>query len=476
VKPTDPFRETLGAALDHSLRFLENLDDAPVSPRASIETLRGRLARELADEGAAPEQVVADLVRDVEGGIVGSTGGRFFAWVVGGALPAALAADWLTAAWDQNAGIHVAGPAAGLVEEVAGGWLKEILGLPPGASFAFVTGCQMAHVTCLAAARHALLERRGWDVARQGLYGAPPLRILTSGERHGSVQRAMRLLGLGLDHVIELPATPQGQLAAEALERELDAGGQSPAIVLLLAGDLSIGAYDSFETLIPIARRHGAWVHVDGAFGLWAAASPRYRHLLRGVEGADSWATDGHKWLNVPYDCGYAFVADPTAHCAAMSHREPYLQHHQEARDQMDWNPEWSRRARGFSTYAALRQLGRKGVAGLVEQCCEHARSLVLGIGRLPGAEVVWEPTINQGLVRFPDAKAGAGEEDHDRRTDEVIARILAEGEAYFGGTTWHGRRAMRVSVCNWRTSAEDVERAVEAVRRALDDGGWKTA
>jgi glutamate/tyrosine decarboxylase-like PLP-dependent enzyme len=215
---------------------------------------------------------------------------------------------------------------------------------------------------------------------------------------------------------------------------------------------------------------------VDGAFGLWAAASPRYRHLLRGVEGADSWATDGHKWLNVPYDCGYAFVADPTAHCAAMSHREPYLQHHQEARDQMDWNPEWSRRARGFSTYAALRQLGRKGVAGLVEQCCEHARSLVLGIGRLPGAEVVWEPTINQGLVRFPDAKAGAGEEDHDRRTDEVIARILAEGEAYFGGTTWHGRRAMRVSVCNWRTSAEDVERAVEAVRRALDDGGWKTA
>jgi glutamate/tyrosine decarboxylase-like PLP-dependent enzyme len=271
--------------------------------------------------------------------------------------------------------------------------------------------------------------------------------------------------------VIELPSTAHGQLAPEALEGELARGGGSPTVVLLLAGDLTMGAYDSFETLIPIARRHGAWVHVDGAYGLWAAASPRYRHLLRGVEGADSWATDGHKWLNVPYDCGYAFVADPATHRAAMSHREPYLQQHHEARDQMDWNPEWSRRARGFATYAALRQLGRKGVAELVEQCCEHARSLVLGIGRLAGAQVVWEPTINQGLVRFLDANAGACEPDHDRRTDEVIARVLAGGEAYFGGTTWHGRRAMRVSVCNWRTSAKDVERAVEAVRRALADG-----
>ena len=472
MKPESPFRDSLAAALEHSLSHLESLDRAPVQATASLETLRSRLGRELADEGMAPEQVVAELVSDVEGGIIGSAGGRFFAWVVGGALPAALAADWLTAAWDQNAGIHAAGPAAALAEEVAGGWLKEILGLPAGASFAFVTGCQMAHATCLAAARHALLERRGWDVERRGLYGAPPIRILTSGERHGSIQRAVRLLGLGLDHVIELPVNGQGQLRPEALDRELEAGGEAPAIVLLLAGDLTMGAYDSFETLIPVARRHDAWVHVDGAFGLWAAASPRYRQLVRGVERADSWATDGHKWLNVPYDCGYAFVADPAAHRAAMSHREPYLQHHQEARDQMDWNPEWSRRARGFATYAALRQLGRAGVAALVERCCEHARSLVLGIGRLPGAEVVWEPTINQGLVRFVDLGAGACERDHDRRTDEVIARVLAGGEAYFGGTTWHGRRAMRVSVCNWQTSAEDVERSVAAVRRALVDCG----
>jgi len=232
---------------------------------------------------------------------------------------------------------------------------------------------------------------------------------------------------------------------------------------------VNIGAYDPFATLIPIARRHGAWVHVDGAFGLWAAASARYRHLVEGVAEADSWATDGHKWLNVPYDCGYAFVADPEPHRASMSHRAPYLTHHAEARDPVDWTPESSRRARGFATYAALRQLGRNGVAALVERCSEHARSLVLRMGRLPGAEVVWEPVINQGLVRFLDPRTGASDQDHDLRTDQVIATILQTGEAFFGGTTWRGRRAMRVSVSNWQTSEDDVERAVNAVAGVLD-------
>jgi glutamate/tyrosine decarboxylase-like PLP-dependent enzyme len=235
------------------------------------------------------------------------------------------------------------------------------------------------------------------------------------------------------------------------------------------AGDLNIGAYDDFEKLIPISRRYGAWVHVDGAFGLWANASPAYRHLLRGVENADSWATDGHKWLNVPYDCGYALVRDAAAQRAAMSYRATYLTHAEDARDQMDWNPEWSRRARGFATYAALRQLGRRGIADVVERCCRHARSLVLSIGRLPGAEVLWEPTINQGLVRFLDPRPGATGEDHDCRTDRVIAAIRATGEAFFGGTTWRARRAMRVSVCNWLTSEEDVKRAIEATATALD-------
>jgi glutamate/tyrosine decarboxylase-like PLP-dependent enzyme len=452
------FRPSLDLALSAALRHLEALDTAPVSAGASLAELRGRLGRALTDDGLDAEQVVSELLRDVEGGLIGSAGGRFFGWVIGGAVPSSLAADWLASTWDQNAGLYAAGPAAAVVEEVAGGWLKELLGLPAAASFAFVTGCQMAHTTCLAAARHAVLERRGWDVEQRGLFGAPPIRVVTSAERHGTIERALRLLGMGRDCVVDLAADEQGRLSPAALEAALD---DSPTIVVLQAGDLNIGAYDPFAELIPIAQRRGAWVHVDGAFGLWANASPQYRHLLEGVEAADSWATDGHKWLNVPYDSGYAFVADPAAHRAAMSYRASYLTHDEAARDQLDWTPEWSRRARGFATYAALRELGRRGVAQLVERCCEHARAIVSGIGRLPGAEVVWLPQINQGLVAFGD----------DARTDAVIAAIVASGEAFFGGTTWRGRRCMRVSVCNWMTSDDDVRRAIAAAEKALRMG-----
>jgi glutamate/tyrosine decarboxylase-like PLP-dependent enzyme len=265
-----------------------------------------------------------------------------------------------------------------------------------------------------------------------------------------------------------LPADSDGQLPADALERALNQNGSEPTIVLLQAGDVNTGKYDSFEGLIPIAKRHNAWVHIDGAFGLWAAASAEYRHLVKGVSEADSWATDGHKWLNVPYDCGYAFVAHPDAHRASMTSHASYLTRDGDVRDQMDWTPEWSRRARAFPTYAALRQLGRGGVSDLVERCCQHAYTLVMEIGRLPGAEVVSKPVINQGLVRFLDLNQGASEADHDRRTDQVIAAILATGEAFFGGTTWRGRRAMRVSVSNWLTSQKDVERVVSAVAKAL--------
>jgi glutamate/tyrosine decarboxylase-like PLP-dependent enzyme len=326
----------------------------------------------------------------------------------------------------------------------------------------------MAHVTCLAAARHAILAKRGWDVEQQGLCGAPPIRIVSSDKRHETFDRAVRLLGLGLARVEYIPANSEGQLPSDALEQTLTGRSLEPTIVLLQAGDVNTGKYDSFETLVPVARRHGAWVHVDGAFGLWAAASERYRHLVKGVAEADSWATDGHKWLNVPYDCGYAFVADADAHRSSMTSRAAYLNHVADARDQLDWTPEWSRRARAFPTYAALRQLGRNGVKDLVERCCRHAHSLVMEIGRLPGAEVVSEPVINQGLVRFLDPKPQAVDADHDRRTEEVIAGILASGEAFFGGTTWHGRRAMRVSVSSWLTSDEDVQRVVKAVAGVL--------
>lgn len=447
-------RPALEAAARLALDYLDSLDHRPVAQDHS--NLRERLSRPLSDDGLPAEQVIAELARDAAPGIIASAGPRFFGWVIGGAVPSALAADWLSAAWDQNAALAASGPSAALVEEIAGAWLKEILGLPSEASFAFVTGCQMAHVTCLAAARHALLEKRGWHVEDQGLAGAPAIRILSSEHRHGSFERAARLIGIGSKNIESLSADSNSRLEPGALAHAL-ADDNRPTIVLLQAGEINTGSYDSFSELIPIAHRHHAWVHVDGAFGLWAAASPRQRHLVEGMNQADSWATDGHKWLNVPYDSGYAFIAHPEPHRASMSHRAPYLTHDHSMRDQMDWNPEWSRRARGFSTYAALRELGRSGVAALVDRCCDHARAIVDGIGALPGTEVLWRPSINQGLVRFLD-----------RPTDEVIAAIAATGEAFFSATTWRGMRAMRVSVCNWRTSEEDVRRTINAVATAL--------
>jgi len=462
------FRDSLDAAFQHSVDHLEGLDRRSVAATANLETLRNRLGKPLADDGLEPQQVITELVDDVAGGIIGSAGGRYFAGVVGGSLPAALAADWLAAAWDQNAVLYATGPAAAIVEETAGAWLKDIFGLPAGAGFALVTGCQMAHATCLAAARHAILVKRGWDVEQRGLYGAPPIRILSGQDRHGSTARAIRLLGLGLEQIVDLPTDAEGRLHVGCLEEALASDPNAPTIVLTQAGEINTGAFDQFEIIVPIAHRYGAWLHVDGAIGLWAAASRRLAHLVRGVGQADSWATDGHKWLNVPYDCGYAFVVDAEAQRASMAHRAPYLRHAANARDQMDWTPEWSRRARAFPTYAALRQLGRKGLAGLVERCSRHAHSLVTRIGRLPGAEMLWEPIINQGLVLFLDTKPGATDPDHDRRTEEVIEGICATGEAVFGGTTWRGKRAMRVSVCNWQISDEDVERVVKAVAEVM--------
>lgn len=276
------------------------------------------------------------------------------------------------------------------------------------------------------------------------------------------------ILGLGKRAIVTLPCDEDGRLEPAMLTQAFEANPEQPTIVLLQTGDLNIGAFDPFAELIPIARKYDAWVHVDGAFGLWAAASQSYRHFLRGVELADSWTKDGHKWLNTPFDCGYAFVADPEAHRGAFSHRTNYTMFVGDARDQIDWNPEWSRRGRGVPTYAALRQLGRSGVAELIERTCAHARALVTGIGGLPGAEVVREPTINQGLVRFLDSRPGTTEQDHDRRTDEAISRIVATGEAFFGGTTWRGKRCMRISVCNWQTNEHDVERAIGAAERIL--------
>jgi glutamate/tyrosine decarboxylase-like PLP-dependent enzyme len=425
------FSEPLSVALEAALNHLSNLDSNSVAATATTAELRARLRRPLTKEGLASRQVIEELAADVRGGLLGSASGRFFGWVIGGTLPAAMAADWLTSAWDQNAVLYATSPAAAIIEETVGGWLKDILGLPASASFALPSGCQMAHVTCLAAARHYLLLQRGWDVETQGLYGAPRMRILASAQQHGSIQRAVRLLGLGSSQITGLRTDTMGRVQPQALKRELSNDVSSPTIVTLQAGDISTGACDDFEALVPIAKARGVWVHVDGAFGLWAAASPKYKHLVQGVEQADSWTIDGHKWLSVPFDCGYAFVAHPEAHRASMCFSAPYFTLNNEVRDQMDWTPEWSRRARGFPTYAALRQLGRDGVADLIERCCRHARSLVTRIGQLPGAEVLCEPTLNQGLVRFLDLRSDATETDHARQTDLVICNVAASGEAY---------------------------------------------
>ena len=461
----------LGRATELALAFLESLDAAPVGTTASLAELRRRFSRPLPEEGVDPVTVIEDLARDSAGGLLGSAGGRFYGWVIGAGLPGALAADWLTSAWDQNAGLYACGPAAAVVEEVCGTWLKEVLGLPASASFALVTGCQMAHVTCLAAARHAVLARAGWDVNRDGLAGAPRLRVLTSSEVHGTTTRAVKLLGIGTSNMVVLPSDPDSRLTPRVLHEALSGEAGRPTIVVLQAGDVNCGAFDPFPELIALAHDAGAWVHVDGAMGLWCNAAPGLRHLLAGAELADSWATDGHKWLNVPYDCGYAFVAHPEHHRAGMEHRASYLIHADDVRDPLDWTPEHSRRARGFATWAALRELGRTGLADLVTRCCRHAHDIVTRIGALPHARAMCVPRINQGLLRFYDARPGASEEDHDRRTDEVMAAINATGEAFFTGTTWRGLRCMRVSVSSWRTTANDVDRAVAAAGRVLQPG-----
>jgi glutamate/tyrosine decarboxylase-like PLP-dependent enzyme len=344
-----------------------------------------------------------------------------------------------------------------------GNWAKQLLGIPASASFAFVTGCQMAHTTAIAAARYKLLRDRQWNVEEMGLAGGPPLRILTTESRHDSIIRTVRLLGIGTKAITYVPSDPTVRMDCAAFSRALDAAANTPTIVILQAGDLNTGLFDPFEQAIQVAHEHGAWVHMDGAFGLWAATSPKYRHLLKGSDAADSWATDGHKWLNLPFDSGLVFVADPAAHRAAFAQRTSYSVPVEELRNQKDWNPEWSRRSRGFTAYAAIRALGRSGIADIIERCSAYAARLVSEIGGLPGVEILVQPIINQGLVRFRSADG-----NHDSHTDNVIKRIQATGVAWFGGVTWKGMRAMRVSVCNWATTDRDVSLAVASVREVI--------
>lgn len=455
----------LKTAYEHAIEFLYGLSSRPVGATKSIDELRSALEGNLPARGTAPEAVIEALVEATEGGHLGSAGGRFFAWVIGGSLPSALAADWLASTWDNNATIAACGPAAAVVEERAGAWVKELLGLPGDASFAFTTGCQMAHFTCLAAARHALLKRAGHNVEAHGLWSAPPIRVLSTEHRHGSVTRALRFLGLGSACLQALETDEVHRLTADTVDRALGES-DAPTIMILDAADLNVGAMDDFEGIIPIARAAGAWVHIDGAFGLWARASDRHAHLAKGVELADSWATDAHKWLNTPKDNGMAIVRDVEAHRAAMTIGADYIPASTSARDQIDWTPEWTRRARGIPVYAAVHELGRAGIAEMIDRCCDMAKRLADGLAKMPGIELVSRPTLNQGLVRFLDPRNGATDEQHNAFTDAMIDAINAEGTAFFSGTLWKGRRAMRISVVNWQTDANDVYRTLDAISR----------
>jgi glutamate/tyrosine decarboxylase-like PLP-dependent enzyme len=466
--------DLLKRTTDLALEFLDGLPERRVGQAASAGELRAALGGPLPEEGTDAREVIEHLARAADPGLIGTAGPRYFGFVIGGHVPAALAADWLTSTWDQNAGLYVTSPANSVVEEAAAGWLLELLGLPSTASLGFTTGCSMANFTALAAARHAVLARLGWDVERDGLFGAPPIEVVIGNEAHATILTALQMLGLGRERVKRVAVDGQGRMVPAAL-REMLAGGDGPLIVCAQAGNVDTGAFDPLEEIVPIVRESregGGWLHVDGAFGLWAATVPELAHLVRGAAEADSWATDAHKWLNVPYDSGIVAVAHPGPHRAAMTISAAYLvQTEGHERDPFDWVPEFSRRARGFTVWAALKSLGRTGVAGMVERGCAMARRFADRLREEPGVEILNEVVLNQVLVRFhrPGGPAEAADPGSlDALTRDVIARVQADGTCWLSGTTWQGKAAMRISVSSWATAEADVDASAAAILRSF--------
>ncbi|MBW3614611.1 MAG: aminotransferase class V-fold PLP-dependent enzyme [Actinobacteria bacterium] len=449
---SDLLHHAAAAAAD----YRASLGDHPVAPAAGGEELRNSFGGRLPEGATPPHVVLEELVAAAGPGLMATAGPRFFGFVIGGSLDAATAADVIATGWDQCAFNAVLSPAASAAEEVAGGWLKELLAIPATASVGFVTGGQAANTVGLAAARHHVLAEAGWDVEADGLHGGPPVRVVAGTERHGTIDRALRLLGFGSSVVEPVGADANGAIDVGDLDRVLSGATKAPTIVCLQAGNVNTGACDALREACEVAHRHDAWAHVDGAFGLWAAANPSTRHLVDGVELADSWACDGHKWLNVPYDSGYAFCARPDVHAAAVSYSAAYLVGSGSGSTAgADFTLESSRRARGFATWAGLRQLGRQGVADMIERSCRQARRFGHALAG-GGAEIANEIVLNQVLVGFGD----------DSRTDRVIEGLQADGTCWMGGTTWRGRRLMRISVSNWSTTDDDVDRSVEAILR----------
>ena len=453
--------DLLRRTAEHAIEYRSSLPDRRVTPTATWDDLVAALGGPLPDTGHGADPVIDLLARAVPPALMGMAGPRFFGFVLGGSQPAALAADWLTAAWGQNSPSAVVTPASAVVERIAGEWLIGLFGLPVGSSVGFTTGGTMANFTGLASGRHAVLMRAGWDVGRDGLHAGPAVTVIAGADAHVTLFHSIRLLGLGSGNVRRVAVDDQGRMLPAAL-REVVAGVSGPAIVALQAGNVNSGAFDPLGECIAVVREHlpEAWIHVDAAFGLWAAAAPSLSHLVAGHDGADSWSTDAHKWLNVPFDSGLIFVRDRAAHRAAMSFTESYLTFDEEHnRDPGDYVTELSRRARGFPVYAALRAIGRQGVVDLVERCCRYARRFADALREDRGVAILNDVVLNQVLVRFDDS---------DARTKDVIARLQADGTAFFAGGSWQGRFVMRISVINWWTRDRDVEVSLAAIRGAL--------
>ena len=463
VRDSD-WEKVIEAAIGPAARYLRSLPDRPVYRPADAQEIRTLLGGPLPEGGTSPDEVVADLARDVEPFVTAHASGRFFGFVIGGLHPAAYGAELLASTWDQNAALFPVTPGVAMVEEVAVGWLLELLDLPRDASVGLVTGGQMANFTCLAAARDYVLRESGWDVEADGLHGAPKVNVVVKTERHATIDRALRYLGLGDSTAVEVRSDGQSRIDPHALEQTL-VNLDGPTVVCVESGNVNTGAFDPFDEVITAVDEHRArgnptWVHGDGAVGLWARASADRRHLTEGLERLDSWSTDAHKLLNVAYDSGIAITRHPAAHRAAMSVHASYLiQADGEARDPLDWNPEFSKRARGLGIYATLRSLGRSGFADVVDRTHSLARRFAHQLAASGRAEIMNEVVFNQVLVKWLSPEG-----NHDAFTDQVIASIQGTGTALFSGTNWNGMRLMRISVSDWATDEEDVDQAVEAL------------
>jgi glutamate/tyrosine decarboxylase-like PLP-dependent enzyme len=453
--------EVLELASQQAMAYLMGLPERHVGATATAAQLRALLGGPLPEQSTSALETMGLLERAAEsGGVVASSGPRYFGFVVGGTHPVSIAADWLVSAWDQNSGIHELGPAVAVAEQITAEWLVDLFGLPKGTSVGFPTGCAMAHVVALAAARHHVLAKAGWNVEQEGLQGAPAVHIVVGAQRHLTVDLALRYLGFGTSRVIVVPSDNQGRMRVGELRKSL-AKLEGPIIVCAQIGDVNSGAIDPLEKICEIAHESEAWVHVDGAFGMWAAASPKLRGLVPGLDQADSWASDAHKWLNVPYDCGLVFVAHPEAHSSAMlNQRAGYLPTAvAEKRDPIEWVTDFSRRARSLPVWAALRTLGREGIAEQIDRCCALARRFATRLRETPGVQVLNKVALNQVMVRFGD---------DDDLTREVIKRLQESGVCWFGGTVWNGQAAMRISVASWQTTAEDVDATVSVIQQAF--------